>query len=63
VYHITVSQTAAENAGMTVTIDGVERDDHTIPLADDRQEHRAEVRIQVAPSQNATTVVQQTALA
>jgi cellobiose phosphorylase len=51
VYHITVLQTVAENAGMTVTVDGMERDDQAIPLVDDRQEHRAEVRIHVAPSQ------------
>jgi cellobiose phosphorylase len=62
VYHIAVLQTAAANAGMTVTVDGMERDDHAIPLVDDRQEHRAEVRIQIAPSQTTATLEHQTAL-
>ena len=61
-YHIAVLQTAAEEAGMTVTVDGVQRDDHAIPLVDDRQEHSAEVRIQVAPSQRTATLEHQTAL-
>ncbi len=62
VVHIAVLQTVAANAGMTVTVDGMERDDHAIPLVDDRQEHRAEVRIQVAPSQTTATLEHQTAL-
>jgi cellobiose phosphorylase len=62
VYHIAVLQTAAENAGMTVTVDGVERDDQAIPLVDDRQEHRAEVRIHVAPSQKTASLEHQSAL-
>jgi cyclic beta-1,2-glucan synthetase len=45
VYHITVSQTGAANDGMSVTVDGLERDDKTIPLVDDRHEHSVEVRI------------------
>jgi cyclic beta-1,2-glucan synthetase len=53
VYHIAVLQTAAENTGMTVTVDGMERDDQAIPLVDDRQEYSAEVRIHVEPSQTA----------
>jgi cellobiose phosphorylase len=44
VYHIAVLQTVAANGGMTVTVDGIERDDKTIPLVDDRQEHSVEVR-------------------
>jgi cellobiose phosphorylase len=62
VYHIAVVQTAAENAGMTVTVDGMERDDHAIPLVDDRQEHNAEVRIHVAPVQTTAPLEHQTAL-
>jgi cyclic beta-1,2-glucan synthetase len=45
VYHIAVLQTVAAKAGMNVTVDGIERDDNAIPLADDRQEHSVEVRI------------------
>jgi len=45
VYHITVSQTGSANEGMSVTVDGLERDDKAIPLVDDRQEHSVEVRI------------------
>ena len=30
---------------MSVTVDGVERQDKVIPLVDDRQEHSVEVRI------------------
>jgi hypothetical protein len=62
VYHIAVLQTVVAHAGMTVTVDGVEREDDAIPLVDDRQEHRAEVRIQVAPSQSTATLEHQTAL-
>ncbi|MEK7751286.1 MAG: glycosyl hydrolase family 65 protein, partial [Acidobacteriota bacterium] len=45
VYHITVSQTSAANDGMSVTVDGLDRDDKTIPLVDDRHAHSVEVRI------------------
>jgi len=62
VYHIAVLQTDAANAGMTVTVDGMERDDQAIPLVDDRQEHRAEVRIHVAPSRTTATLEHQTAV-
>ncbi len=62
VYHIAVLQTEAANAGMTVTVDGMERDDQAIPLVDDRQEHRAEVRIHVAPSRTTATLEHQTAV-
>jgi len=62
VYHIAVLQTVAATGGMTVTVDGVERDDQAIPLVDDRQEHRAEVSIHVAPSQRTATLEHQTAL-
>ncbi len=50
VYHITVSQTRAAAGAMSVTLDGVEQPDKTIPLADDRQEHMAEVTIGAARS-------------
>ena len=45
VYHIAVLQSRAADGGMTVTVDGIERDDKAIPLVDDRQEHSVEVRI------------------
>jgi cellobiose phosphorylase len=48
VYHITVLQTRAEKDEITVTVDGVERDDEAIPLVDDRRDHMVEVRILVA---------------
>jgi cyclic beta-1,2-glucan glucanotransferase len=44
IYHITV-QTRHEKGKTSVTIDGVLQQDETIPLVDDRQEHRAEVRV------------------
>jgi len=47
-YHITVAQTRAGTGRMSVTLDGVEQPDNTIPLADDHREHTAEVRIGVA---------------
>ena len=48
VYHITILQTHAAKDEITVTVDGVEQDDDSIPLVDDRKEHRVEVRIFVA---------------
>jgi len=48
VYHITVLQTCAGNGEMSVTVDGVERQDKVIPLVDDRQEHSVEVHVQAA---------------
>jgi cyclic beta-1,2-glucan synthetase len=60
VYHIAVLQTGATNDRMTVTVDGVERDDKAIPLVDDRQEHWVEVIIQVAPIQETNTFAHQT---
>ena len=48
-YYIVVSQTrAADEAKIgetSITVDGVERLDQTIPLIDDRQEHSVEVRV------------------
>ncbi len=52
VYHIAVLQTRAANGGMTVTVDGIERDDKAIPLVDDRQEHSVEVRTPVTLGQD-----------
>jgi cellobiose phosphorylase len=49
VYHITILQTHAAKGEIAVTVDGVEQDDDSIPLVDDRKEHRVEVRILVAP--------------
>ena len=45
VYHIDVLQMRDGNNETSVTVDGVERHDKTIPLVDDRQEHSVEVRI------------------
>ena len=45
VYHITVSQMKSDNDAMSITVDGVERQDMTIPLVDDRLEHFAEVTV------------------
>jgi cellobiose phosphorylase len=45
IYHITVLQTRTGNGGTRVIVDGVERDDQTIPLVDDLREHSVEVRI------------------
>ena len=47
VYHITVLQTPAGTGEMQVSVDGIEQHDKTIPLVDDHQEHRVEVRIPV----------------
>ncbi|MEK7301512.1 MAG: hypothetical protein AAB072_10445, partial [Nitrospirota bacterium] len=45
-YHITVLQGGTGNGETSVTVDGVEQHDPTIPLTDDRQEHSVEVKIQ-----------------
>jgi cellobiose phosphorylase len=50
IYHITVRQTPAGSGETSVTVDGVEQPDDTIPLIDDRQEHSVEVRIHTARS-------------
>jgi cellobiose phosphorylase len=44
VYHIVFLQMSTIG-GMTLTVDGVERNDKTIPLVDDRQEHTVEVKV------------------
>ena len=50
VYHIAVSQSRAgedgTTAGMSVTVDGLERHDRAIPLVDDHLEHVVEVNVQ-----------------
>jgi cellobiose phosphorylase len=43
-YHITVLQTR-DNSAATVTVDGALQSSNAIPLVDDHQEHRVEVRI------------------
>ena len=43
-YHITLMQIPAGN-DMSITLDGVNLSDTSIPLVDDREEHSAEVRI------------------
>lgn len=45
VYHITIIQVPSENEKMSVSVDGVEQPDQTIPLMNDRKEHWAEVKI------------------
>jgi cellobiose phosphorylase len=44
IYHITVRQTR-DNSVASVTVDGVEQSNKTIPLVDDRREHAVEVSI------------------
>jgi len=48
VYHITVLQTHAARDRITVTVDGVEGDNDSILLVDDRKEHRVEVEVFVS---------------
>jgi len=45
VYHIKVERTAIAVGDVTVTVDGIEQQASVIPLADDRREHKVEVRI------------------
>jgi len=45
IYHITVLQTRIGKGGTSVTVDGILQEGDTIPLVDDRQEHRVEVRV------------------
>jgi cellobiose phosphorylase len=44
-YHITIIQTANSHRGAQITVDGVDLHSEAIPLVDDRQEHKVEVRI------------------
>jgi cyclic beta-1,2-glucan synthetase len=45
IYHIAVMQTHAAKDRITVILEGIERNDETIPLVDDRQEHWVDLRI------------------
>ncbi len=44
-YHITVTQTDAQNEEMSVIVDGIEQDEKVITLVDDRLDHMVEVRV------------------
>jgi hypothetical protein len=46
VYHISVRQSSAGDAGVRVSVDGVVQSEPTILLLDDRREHQAEVLLQ-----------------
>jgi cellobiose phosphorylase len=48
VYHIAVLQTPVGDGEMQVSVDGIEQHDKAIPLVDDHEEHRVEVRMPVA---------------
>lgn len=52
VYHITVLRMQTGNRGMSLTVDGVDQDQKTIPLVDDHQEHRVEVKMLATISWN-----------
>ncbi len=49
VYHIDIAQIRAGDDGKLgvtgLTVDGVEQDGHSIPLADDHREHSVQVRV------------------
>ncbi|WP_300988934.1 glycoside hydrolase family 94 protein [Thiocapsa sp.] len=45
-YHIAVTQRVDTEGGTRITLDGVVQDAPTIPLVDDRREHRVEVVVQ-----------------
>jgi cellobiose phosphorylase len=47
IYHITIQQMSAGSGETSLTVDGVEQPDDTIPLVDDLKEHSVEVRIPV----------------
>ena len=51
VYHIAVQRPPAAPGETRVTLDGVDQQDNTIPLIDDRQEHFVEVSIPMVQSQ------------
>jgi cellobiose phosphorylase len=48
VYHITIRQTHDILSDMCVEVDGIDQQDKAIPLVDDHQEHKVEVRISAA---------------
>jgi hypothetical protein len=43
-----VSQTQAADGMTLLTVDNIERHDLTIPLVDDRQKHKVDLRIHIA---------------
>jgi cellobiose phosphorylase len=45
VYHITVCQTRTTDSVTLLTVDGIERQDLAIPLVDDRQKHKIDLRL------------------
>jgi cellobiose phosphorylase len=49
-YHISVTQTDGADGVAAVTLDGVARDEETIPLVDDHQDHSVELRVRRADS-------------
>jgi cellobiose phosphorylase len=50
IYYITVSQTRAADSVTLLTVDNIERHDLAIPLVDDRQKHKVDLRIHMAHS-------------
>jgi cellobiose phosphorylase len=44
-YHIIISQTTGDESGSSVTLDNIDQHESSIPLLDDRIEHRIEVKI------------------
>ena len=45
VYHITVQNVGGGSTTARVVLDGIEQSDMTIPLSDDRRDHRAEIEV------------------
>ena len=45
IYHIDVVRMPASNSQAIVTVDGIQQENKSIPLIDDRQEHRVKVQI------------------
>lgn len=56
VYHITVLHARSATDKSSVTVDGIERQDSTIHLTDDHQEHSVEVRMPIAHNDGPTPV-------
>ncbi len=46
-YHITLRQSGTDQQAMSVTVDGMQQADQTIPLVDDRRDHSAEVTLPI----------------
>jgi cellobiose phosphorylase len=49
VYHIEVGQSPTADCPMTVSVDGIEQEDKTIPLVDDQREHWVAVNVSQSP--------------